>query len=62
MDNKRIKHSNHKKHDSLLRVPFSVNKTEKFCVDRAAYFFLFFGRAADKRDQRERSEHQKTRF
>ena len=37
--------------DSLLRVPFSVNKTEKFCVDRAAYFFLFFGRAADNRNE-----------
>ena len=27
------KRKNTEKHDSLLRVPFSVNKTEKFCVD-----------------------------
>jgi hypothetical protein len=41
--------------DSLLRVPFSVNqKLKNSCVDRAAYFFLFCGRAADNREQ---SEH-----
>ena len=53
----------HWKNDSLLRVPFSVkSKDWKICVDRAAYFFLFFGRAADNRNEWERSEHQKTRF
>ena len=36
--------------------------TEKFCVDRAAYFFLFFGQRSGQEKEWERSEHQKTRF
>jgi len=39
---------------------FSQNqKTEKFCVDRAAYFFLFFGRVADKKQTSESEANTK---